>query len=191
MTRAALRTGVSPAEFLAWEREQTSKHEFFHGEIFAMAGGSPRHAALAARVVRALAGSGAAGCEVFSSDLQIGLADGARYVYADASVVCGPLAIQPGTSDVVQNPNVVVEVLSDSTEQYDRGLKWEGYRRLPSLSDYVLVSQREASIEHYRRESAGSWRYTALGPGERVVLSTGAELDVAQLYRGVFELAGD
>jgi Uma2 family endonuclease len=75
-------------------------------------------------------------------------------------MVCGPLSIQQGTKDVVENPSVVVEVLSESTEQYDRGLKWEGYRRLASLTDYVLVSQREPTIEHYRREQDGSWRYT-------------------------------
>ena len=190
MARSALRSGVSPAEFLAWERTQEGRHEFFRGEIFAMAGGSPRHAALSARIARALGESRGTPCEVFSSDLQIGFAE-ARYVYADASVVCGPLLIQPGTKDVVENPSVVVEVLSESTEQYDRGLKWDGYRRLPSLSDYLLVSQREASIEHYRREPDGSWRYTAAGAGERVTLSNGAVLDVTLLYQGVFDLAGD
>jgi Uma2 family endonuclease len=92
---------------------------------------------------------------------------------------------------VVLNPSVVVEVLSDSTEQYDRGLNWDGYRRLPSLSDYLLVSQRESSIEHYRREPDGSWRYTVAGAGERITLSSGAELDVTSIYSGVFEFGGD
>jgi len=156
-----------------------------------MAGGSPRHAALSARIVRALGASLKHGCEVFSGDLQIGFADSARYVYADATIVCGALRIQPGTKDVVENPSVVVEVLSSSTEQYDRGLKWDGYRRLSSLNDYLLVSQHTASIEHYRRESDGSWRYTAAGPGERVTLTDGTTLDVSALFEGVFELAGD
>ena len=190
MARAALRTGVTPGEFLGWERLQNERHEFFHGEIFAMAGGSPRHAALAARVVRALSEALGRGCEVFSSDLQLGLAEGTRYVYADASVVCGPPQVHPGT-DVVENPSVVVEVLSHSTEQYDRGLKWDGYRRLNSLTDYVLVSQRTASIEHYRREPDGSWRYTVAGLNDRVMLHGGATFDVGRIYEGVFELPSD
>lgn len=156
-----------------------------------MAGGSPRHAALSARMVRALGSALGLQCEVFSGDLRLGFADDARYVYADASVVCGALSFQPGTEDVVQNPNIVVEVLSPSTEQYDRGLKWEGYRRIASLNDYVLVSQAAAVIEHYRREPDASWRYRASGPGERVALTGGAEIEVDSIYRGVFELAGE
>jgi Uma2 family endonuclease len=178
-----------PAAFLAWEREQHGRHEFFDGEIFAMAGGSPRHAALAARMARALGEALGRDCEVFSGDLQLGLSEH-RYVYADATVVCGPLRLQPGTKDVVENPTIVVEVLSPSTEQYDRGLKWEGYRKLPSLADYLLVSQESASIEHFAREAAAGWRYFAAAAGDRITLTGGATLDVAAIFEGVFELAG-
>jgi Uma2 family endonuclease len=190
VSRSALRTGVSPAEFVAWEREQSARHEFFHGEIFAMAGGSPRHAALSARMARALGAALGRECEVFSGDLQLGLAEQGRYVYADATVVCGPLLVQAGTKDVVENPSMVVEVLSPSSEQYDRGLKWDGYRRLPSLTDYLLVSQEVASIEHYRRESDGSWRYRAAGPGERVTLTGGSQIEVDVIFDGAFEFVG-
>lgn len=191
MGRSSLRTGVTPAEFLAWERVQDRRHEFLQGEVFAMAGGSPRHAALAARVARALGAALGRECEVFSADLRLGFADQARYVYADATVVCGPVRLQEGTKDVVENPTIVVEVLSPSTEQYDRGLKWDGYRRIPSLTDYVLVSQHVASIEHYQREPDGSWRYRSAGPGEQVTLASGAVLDVTSIFEGVFELAGE
>lgn len=111
--------------------------------------------------------------------------------YADITVVCGALRLQPGSDDVVENPSVIVEVLSSSTEQYDRGLKWEGYRRIASLNDYLLVAQSVASIEHYRRQADGSWLYRAVGPGERVVLTGGAELAVEPIFEGVFELAGE
>lgn len=174
-----------------WERTQSGRHEFYRGEIFAMAGGSPRHAALSARVARALGVALGRDCEVFSSDLQIGLASGQHYVYADATVVWGALRLQSGTKDVVENPTIVVEVLSPSTEEYDRGLKWEGYRALASLPDYVLVSQKAAMIEHFRREQDGSWRYRAAAPGERVTLTGGAELDVDAIFDGVFQLAGE
>lgn len=156
-----------------------------------MAGGSPRHAALAARIARALGVALGRECEVFSSDLQLGLTRQGRYVYADATVVCGPLRLLPGTSHVVENPSIIVEVLSPSTEPYDRGLKWDGYRQLPSLTDYLLVSQSAASIEHYRREPDGAWRYRVGGVGDRVTLTGSAELDVASIFDGVFELAGE
>jgi Uma2 family endonuclease len=156
-----------------------------------MAGGSPRHAALTARVARALSAALGRGCEVFSSDLQLGFADNTRYVYADVTVICGQVRIQPGTKDVVENPTIVVEVISPSSEQYDRGLKWEGYRNVPSLTDYLLVSQKAATIEHFRRDKNGSCRYQAAGEGERILLTGGAQVDVGPIFEDVFELAGE
>lgn len=190
VARTSERSHVSAAEYLAWERDQPTKHEFFHGEVFAMAGGSPRHNALGVRVAEALrAVLRGRGCEVFSSDQRIGL--GERYVYPDLSVVCGQIALQPETTDTIINPTILVEVMSSSTEQYDRGLKWEGYQRLGSLTDYLLVSQAEARMELFSREAGGLWHYRALGAGQRVALSGGGELDVDAIFAGVFELPGD
>jgi Uma2 family endonuclease len=190
--RVAERSALSPQEFLDWERQQPVRHEFFRGEVFAMAGGSVRHNALSARVIAQLDGAlRGRGCVVMSSDQRIGIGSGERYVYPDVSVVCGQVVLEPGTSDVVTNPTILVEVLSGSTEQYDRGQKWEGYQRLASLTDYVLVSQSEARIEHFRRGEPGLWIYRAAGAGERVVLSGGAELVVDALFDGVFSLPGD
>ena len=160
MSRVATRSQVTADEYLTWERVQPAKHEFFHGEVFAMAGGSPRHNALCARVSGTLGNAlDARGCVVLSSDQRVGIAAGAHYVYPDVSVVCGPLDLE--LNDVLTNPTSVVEVLSSTTEQYDRGLKWEGYQRLGSLQDYVLVSQSEARIEQFRRGPDGSWIYRA------------------------------
>lgn len=192
MARVAERSGVSPADYLAWERVQPERHEFFHGEVFAMAGGSPRHNALSANVSAALHAALRNGpCHVFSSDQRIGIGQGQRYVYADLSVACGAALLEPGTTDVITNPTVVVEVLSGSTEQYDRGMKWEGYQRLPTLMDYVLVSQAEPRIEHFRRQGDGQWVYQSAGPGARVTLSTGAVLLVDDVFLGAFEIAGE
>jgi len=130
------------------------------------------------------------GCYVFSSDQKIGLS-GDRYVYPDLSAIGGAIALEAGTNDVITNPQVVVEVLSSSTEPYDRGLKWEGYQRIPSLSDYVLVSQSEPRIEHFLRERDGAWVYRAAGPGERVVLAGGTVLDVDAIFSGAFDIAGE
>jgi Uma2 family endonuclease len=115
--------------------------------------------------------------------------DHGRYDDPDVSIVCGGLEIE--ANDVLLNPTILVEVLSGTTEQYDRGLKWEGYQRIASLADYVLVSQTEPRIEHYRRMADGSWTYRAAGPRERVTLSTGADLMVEEVFAGVLELPGD
>lgn len=192
MARVAERSHLSAADYLAWERLQSVRHEFFEGEVFAMAGGSLRHNALSANITAALhAALSRQGCIVLSSDQRVGMAAGARYVYPDITVVCGVVTVVAGTNDVVANPTVLVEVLSASTEQYDRGLKWEGYQRLDSLTDYVLVSQSEARIEHFRRDRDATWLYRSAGPGEHITLSSGVALVVDTVFAGVLALAGE
>ena len=192
VSRIAERSQLSAAEYLEWERNEPRRHEFFWGEVFAVAGGSPRHNALCSRVNAALRlALGGRGCEAFSSDQRIGVGPGERYVYPDVSVVCGQVALEAGTTDVIANPALVVEVLSASTEQYDRGVKWEGYQRLESLADYVLVSQSEPRIEHFGREAGGSWIYRSFGAGQRVMLKQGIELDTDAIFAAAFELPGD
>jgi Uma2 family endonuclease len=192
MGRVAERSQLTAAEYLAWERKQPVKHEFFHGEVFAMAGGTPRHNALGVSVgaeLRALLRS--RGCSVLSSDQRLAFPPEARYVYPDVTVICGPPVFQPGTDDVIMNPAILVEVLSSSTEEYDRGLKWAGYQRVDSLTDYLLVAQAEARIEHYRRNADGSWTYRSAGPGEHVVLTGSDELAVDAIYAGMFDVPGE
>jgi len=188
MGRVATHSQMTAEEYLAWERAQPSKHEFFHGEVFAMAGGSPRHNALCGRIIAA-ASAALPACVVLTSDQRVTMANQGRYVYPDVTIVCGALAVEAG--DVLANPTMLVEVLSASTEQYDRGLKWEGYQRIASLADYVLVSQLEPRIEHYERATDGSWTYRAAGSGEHVTLSTGATLSVDATFAGMIELPGD
>lgn len=188
MPRVATRSQMTAGEYLVWEREQPTKHEFFHGEVFAMAGGSPRHNALCARII-ASASRALPRCVVLTSDQRVTMVNHGRYVYPDVSIVCGGLEIE--ANDVLVNPTILVEVLSATTEQYDRGLKWEGYQRLAMLADYVLVSQAEPRIEHYRRSVDGSWTYRAAGSGERVILSIGADLIVDEVFAGALDLPGD
>ena len=175
-------------DYLAWEREQPEKHEFFHGEVFAMAGGSPRHNALCGRII-ALASGALPQCVVLTSDQRVTMADRGRYVYPDVSVVCGGLELE--AADVLVNPTILFEVLSSTTEQHDRGLKWESYQRIASLSDYVLVAQSAPRVEHFRRSADGSWIYRTAGPGGSLTLSTGASLLVDEIYAGVLALPGD
>lgn len=192
MGEAAAIQKMSPAEYLAWEREQLEKHEYHLGEVFAMSGGSPRHnflsLAVGAELRAALRGKG---CHVLTSDQRIAVEGGERYLYADAVVVCGRVETEPGASDVLINPRMIVEVLSRSTEAYNRGEKWSFYQRIDSLTDYLLVAQASARVEHYQREAGGSWRYRVLQAGDTVTLSNGAALPIDAVYEGAFDLPGD
>jgi Uma2 family endonuclease len=180
---------MSATEYLSWERQQPTKHEFFHGEVFAMAGGSLRHNALCGRVITSFSVAlDRSSCVVLTSDQRVGMGAGGRYVYPDVTVVCGPVVPEPGTADVLANPMIIVEVLSSTTEQYDRGLKWDGYQRIASLTDYVLVSQLEPKIEHFRRERDGSWIYRSASGGELITLSNGVPLRVDELFEGIMQL---
>lgn len=179
---------MSAGEYLAWEREQVERHEFCRGEVFAMSGGSFRHSALAVSVSSALhVAARARGCTVHSSDRRVVLRPGEHYVYPDITVVCGTHELGDGASDVLANPTVVVEILSPSTEAYDRGDKWAAYRQLSSLREYVLVSQARPCIEVFRREES-YWVYDVVETGERVSIADGLLLDVDTIYAGVFEL---
>ena len=134
--------------------------------------------------------SSAAGCRPFSSDQRVFIPATGNFVYPDVTVVCGTVSLVTGTSDVIDNPSIVIEVLSTGTEQHDRGDKWQDYRSVVSLTDYVLVSQRMARVEHFAREADGSWRYRVLGPGDRLERTNGT-LAVDQLFDGVFEIPGE
>ena len=97
----------------------------------------------------------------------------------------------PATRDVLANPTILIEVLSSSTEQDDRGLRWEGYQRIETLTDHVLISQAAPRIEHYRRDQTRTWGYQFAAAGERIVLASDAVLDVDAIFAGMFALSGD
>lgn len=191
MSSFAPRAAFTPEEFLAWEREQPERHHYMRGEVFAMAGGSARHAYLAMRAGFQLGRHLEGGpCDPYGSDLRLALAP-RHFGYADAVVVCRPLEFRPGTTDTVTNPRLVIEVLSKSTEAYDRGDKQASYLALPSLEHYLLVSQREARLEVYTRQLDGSFRYVVYGAGARIELAALGTIDVDELYRGAWDINGD
>jgi Uma2 family endonuclease len=179
---------LTEAEYLAMERESPAKHEYWDGEVFAMAGASVPHNQLVMRVGRALLDITEDGpCIVLSSDtkVRIPLRKGG-YVYPDVSVVCSGPEFVGGATDVISNPQVVVEVLSGSTELFDRGEKFDGYRSLPSLVDYLLVAQDKARIEHYTRGPDGTWVLRVLGPGMALRLTgLSGEIAIDDIYRKV------
>ena len=183
---------MSPDEFLAWEREQRERHHYVRGEIFAMAGGSARHSFLGAEVIGLLRQGLLGGkCNAHTADLRLGVAND-HFVYADAVVVCPPMTFRAGTTDVVTNPSVVVEVLSKGTEAYDRGEKLAGYLALASVQHIVLVSQRERRVETYARQEDGSFRFEVLAAGHTLSLERiGVKISVDELYAGAFDVPGD
>jgi Uma2 family endonuclease len=169
--------------YLAYERDSRLKHEYDAGEILAMAGGSRRHNALALRIGAALDSVRPPGCVAFQSDQRIRVLATGKATYPDVSMVCGPIEGDPAdrSGDTITNPTLIIEVLSPSTEQGDRGDKWQHYQQLPSLQEYVLVSQSQPRVERYRRLAAGGWEYHEVTEGT-VELSCGAVLDLARLY---------
>ena len=149
---------LSESDYLELERAAEFKSEFFEGEMFAMAGGTPQHSLIATNLGREfgnrLIGSP---CTPYNTDLRIKVEATGLCTYPDLSAICGPLQFAAGTDDTVVNPTVLAEVLSDSTEAYDRGKKFEHYRQIPALQEYLLVSQKEPRIEQFIRQGDGRW----------------------------------
>jgi Uma2 family endonuclease len=174
------------AEYLAYEQDSGLKHEYDNGQILALAGGSRRHNALGSRVSAALEAARKPGCIAFQSDQKVRILATGKATYPDATLVCGKIEGDPADplGATITNPTVVVEVLSPSTEQEDRGNKWQHYQLIPALQEYVLVSQSESRVESYRRLPSGNWEYSDVTSGS-VQLSTGAILDLATLYEGL------
>ncbi|WP_438002050.1 Uma2 family endonuclease [Sorangium sp. So ce185] len=173
------------AEYLDQERASPTKHEFLNGEIFAMAGGTPEHARLCLSVGAELrAHLRGRPCVVYSSDLRVRVQATGLSTYPDVSVVWSRLECDPEDADAALNPIVLIEVLSDSSEAYDRGQKFAHYRCIPSLREYVLVSQHEPRIEVFHRNEDGSWTLREARAGEGAELQAiGCTLSVDDVYR--------
>jgi Uma2 family endonuclease len=184
MGQPAIRTDLTPAEYLAFERAAVDKHEYADGEIFAMAGCSREHSLITGNVYSELRDALLdRSCEVHTADMRVKIAARGRYVYPDASVVCDEPVFEDAEVDTLVNPKVIVEVLSDSTEGYDRGDKFEQYRSLPSFTDYVLISQKAMRVEHFQRQPDGRWLLTIVGPGASLALeSIGVTIAIERLY---------
>lgn len=165
---------LSPEEYLAIERRAEFKSEYVDGVVYAMSGASVRHNLIVSNLIVTL-GSQLRGssCSVFPSDLKVRVPSGRSYFYPDVSVICGEIEFGDDQSDIVSNPLVVIEVLSESTAAFDRGKKFQSYQQIESLREYLLVSQDEQVVEHYLRQDDGHWLYTrAAGPDESVELPT-------------------
>src|SRR3954470_21049245 len=164
------------AEYLALEASSNVKHEFLGGQIYAMAGGTPEHAALAAAVIGLLFPQlRGRGCRAYDADLRVRTRSGLA-TYPDVTVICGPTERDENDPQAVTNPALIIEVLSRSTEKYDTGDKFEHYKTLSSLRQYVLVSHRDRSLEVWTREHDNRWRSTIVREGATADLPVGARL---------------
>lgn len=149
---------ITSKEYLDMERMAPTKSEYYAGEIFAMAGASPRHTLIVANVIYLLVGQlKGRQCSAHANDLRVHVKQAGLYTYPDALVVCGQPLFADNQKDTLLNPDVLLEVLSDSTEKWDRGRKFTMYRTIESLTDYVLITQNAALVEHYVRQPTGHW----------------------------------
>lgn len=184
-----------PAEYLALERESRAKHEFQEGQIFAMAGASRRHNLICLNIGAALwTQLRERDCEVYTSDMRVLITATGLYTYPDVVVVCEGPEFEDAELDTLLNPTLLVEVLSESTADYDRGAKFEQYRTVPSLQEVLHVAQHEVHCVCYRRQRDNSWilSETRNRDGRMPLSSIGAELEMAVTYAKVsFETGGE
>jgi Uma2 family endonuclease len=190
---SAAKHRITAAEYLAFERQAESKHEFINGQIVAMAGTSPEHSLIVMNVGAELRSRlRARGCRTYSSDLRVKISPTGSYVYPDVTVVCGTPELEEAHLKTLLNPTLIVEVLSPSTETFDRGDKFDHYRMLTSLREYILVAQDKVRVERYvRQQESDDWLLTVFrDPGASVALLGGAcEVPLSEVYAFV-EFAG-
>lgn len=179
---------LTVAEYLKIERAAEFRSEYFDGEMFAMSGGTPQHSLVKTNLVSELRDALMdRTCTAYDSDLRIRVSATGLYTYPGASVFCEPMEFLDDQKDVALNPTLLVEVLSPSTEAYDRGKKFEHYRSIAALREYVLVSQEEATVERFLRNADGTWTLTAVsGRDQSLYLpSIDVTLPLAGLYKKV------
>jgi Uma2 family endonuclease len=172
-------------QYLDLERHTEIRHEFLDGTVYAMSGASRAHSAICFNLA-VIIGSQLKGtpCTGYTSDMKVRAGDASLYAYPDLTVVCGEPLVHDDHGDVLLNPVVIFEVLSRSTEAYDRGEKFERYKMIETLADYVLVSQDRARLEHFSRQPDGTWSLTEASGLESSldIVSVNCRLPLAEVY---------
>ena len=179
---------LTPQEYLAIERAAEFKSEFFDGEMFAMAVISKDHSRITVNLTGGFhAAIRGKDCELFSSDLRVKVSANGLYTYPDLTIVCGPVDVEDEQADVLLNPTLIIEVLSPGTERYDRGKKFDLYRELDSLKEYVLVSQDQYRVEQFLRGNGSEWGYRVAFKEDDIVEfpSVGCSIPLKDIYARV------
>lgn len=185
---AVAKTKMTEEEYLAKERASEFKSEFFNGEMFAMAGASIRHNLIKDNLIGDMHGKLAgSGCRTVSSDQRLKVDRTGLYTYPDIMIVCGKFERAELDSETIVNPQVIIEVLSDRTESYDRFEKFEHYKRLPSVREYILVAQNRVGIERYVRTAEGEWQIRSFTQADEsfVFATVPVSVKVLDIYDGV------
>ncbi len=179
---------ITPEEYLEFERSSEFKHEYFNGEIFAMVGARKNHNRISTNVSRVLGNQSLnRPCEVFSSDMRVKIEEIEKYTYPDIVVACEKIEFLEDELDSLVNPVVIIEILSNSTESYDRGLKFAHYQLIESLQEYILISQYSCNVEKYKRDKGGIWLYSSINEIKHTlkIESIKCELSLAEIYHKV------
>jgi Uma2 family endonuclease len=170
----------TPEEYLALERQAEYKSEYFDGEIFAMTGFSRKHNLVAGNVLASLHGQlRKRPCEIYPSDMRVKVSPTGLYTYPDVVIVCGEPIFDDKQKDTLLNPTALVEVLSKSTASYDRGEKFEHYRKLDSLAEYLVIAQNKYHVEHYVRQIDNRWLLSETDDVQKTIHLSSIECDLA------------
>lgn len=178
----------SPEEYLALEEAAEYRSEYYNGQIFPMAGGTPNHNRIAVNFGSALNTALAdQAYDVFISDMRLWIPQVKLYTYPDVMVTAGELALAEGRKDTITNPLLIVEVLSESTKNYDRGEKFEFYRSLPSFQEYILVDQSRVHVEHCVRTADNKWLLSEFGSMDAILISVSIsfQIELTTIYKKV------
>ena len=182
------KTFITAEEYFDIEEAAEYKSEYYHGEMFAMSGAAFHHNVIAVNVVVALSNAlRNSDCFIFSSDMKIELDEARHYAYPDVSVVCGEIEFALRRNDTIANPVLVIEVLSESTQEYDRGLKFKAYQNIVSLREYILIDQYSYRVEYFFKNTDGLWIYEKYDNPEDTLKfrSVDAELSLRAIYHRV------
>jgi Uma2 family endonuclease len=175
-------------KYLAYERASLDKHEYFDGALFALAGASEQHNLISVNVLSGLHSQlRQRPCTVYPSDMRVKVERISLYTYPDVTIVCGQTQFEDEHRDTLLNPTVIIEVLSPSTEGYDRGKKFQNYRTIASLVEYMLIAQDAVHVEHYVRQSDRRWLLSEANEVDAVIdlSALGCSLALADIYEKV------
>lgn len=178
----------TPEEYLEFERNSEVRHEYIDGELYEMAGANKRHNRISTNVIRLLDTQILErDCNVYGSDMRIKIASTGKYTYPDIVAICGEEIFEDEKEDTLLNPLLIIEVLSKSTEGYDRGAKFEYYQTIESFSEYLLVSQEPFRVEQFTRQAKNVWTYFEFRKSDDVVrlTSINCELLLRNIYHKV------
>ena len=176
---------MTAIEYLEFERNSLEKHEFYNGEIYAMAGAKERHNLIVSNLIASFHSKFKnKPCVVYPSDMRVVIDEYNHYTYPDVTLVCGERKFLDNKNDCLLNPNVIVEVLSESIERYDRGKKFEAYRNISSLREYMLVSSEHKKIELFTKTTDGKWFLSENGVEDTIVIPA---LDLTLLLSDVYD----